>query len=39
MREPEEKLLLRKPIRRWEDGSKMDLREIERGDMDWIIRQ
>jgi hypothetical protein len=33
---PEEKRPLGRPRRRWEDNSKMDLGEIEWGDMDWI---
>jgi hypothetical protein len=28
--------LLGRPRRRWEDNIKMDLREMECGDMDWI---
>ena len=27
---------LRRPRRRWEDNIKMDLQEVECGDMDWI---
>jgi hypothetical protein len=36
VRKPEGKRLLERPRRRWVDNFKMDLREIERGDMDWI---
>jgi hypothetical protein len=32
---PEEKRPLGRPIRRWEDNIKMDLREIGWGGMDW----
>jgi hypothetical protein len=28
--------MLGRPRRRWEDNIKMDLREVEWGDMDWI---
>jgi hypothetical protein len=34
--QPEGKRPLGRPRRRWEDNIKMDLREIEWGDMDWI---
>jgi hypothetical protein len=33
---PEGKRPLGRPRRRWEDGIRMDLREIVLGDMDWI---
>ncbi|KAJ4439605.1 hypothetical protein ANN_07733 [Periplaneta americana] len=33
---PEEKRPLEKPRRRWEDNIKMDLREVEYDDKDWI---
>jgi hypothetical protein len=33
---PEIMRLLGKPIRRWEDNIRMDLREIGWGGMDWI---
>jgi hypothetical protein len=33
---PEGKRPVGKSRRRWEDNIKMDLREIEKGDMDWI---
>jgi hypothetical protein len=33
---PEERRPLGRPRRRWEDNIKMDLREIEFGDVDWI---
>jgi len=33
---PEGKRLLGRPRRRWEDNIKMDLQEVECGDMDWI---
>jgi hypothetical protein len=33
---PEGKRLLGRPRRRWEDGIRMDLREIGLGDVDWI---
>jgi hypothetical protein len=33
---PEGRRLLGRPRRRWEDNVKMDLREIEFGDVDWI---
>jgi hypothetical protein len=33
---PEGKRPLERPRRRWEDNIKMDLREIEFGDVDWI---
>jgi hypothetical protein len=33
---PEGKRPLGRPRRRWEDGIRMDLREIGGGDMDWI---
>jgi hypothetical protein len=33
---PEGKRPLGRPRRRWEDGIRMDLREIGLGDMDWI---
>jgi hypothetical protein len=36
MVKPEEKRLLGKPRRRWEDNSKMDVQEVGRGGMDWI---
>jgi hypothetical protein len=35
-RKPEEKRPLGSPRRRWEDNIKIDLREIGRGDVDWI---
>jgi hypothetical protein len=34
---PEGKRLLGRPRRRWEDGIRMDLREIGLGDVDWIL--
>jgi hypothetical protein len=34
---PEEKRPLRRPRHRWVDNIKMDLREIEWGNMDWIV--
>jgi hypothetical protein len=34
--EPEGKRPLGRPRRRWEDGVRMDLREIGLGDVDWI---
>jgi hypothetical protein len=33
---PEGKSPLERPRRRWEDGIKMDLREIGWGDVEWI---
>jgi hypothetical protein len=36
MRKPEGKRPLGSPRRRWEDGIRMDLREIGRGSVDWI---
>jgi hypothetical protein len=33
---PEEKIPLGRPRRRWEDGIRMDLREIGLGGVDWI---
>jgi hypothetical protein len=33
---PEGKRLLRRPRHRWEDGIRMDLRELGLGDVDWI---
>jgi sugar lactone lactonase YvrE len=33
---PEEKRLLGRPRCRWEDNINMDLKEIERGGMDWM---
>jgi hypothetical protein len=33
---PEGKRPLGRPRRRWEDGIRMDLREIGLGDVDWI---
>jgi hypothetical protein len=36
MGKPEEKRPLGRPRRRWEDGIRMDLREIGFGDVDWI---
>jgi hypothetical protein len=33
---PEGKRSLRRPRRRWEDNSKMDLQEVRYGRMDWI---
>jgi len=33
---PEEKRLLRRPRRRWEDDIKMDLQEVRCGGIDWI---
>jgi hypothetical protein len=33
---PEGKTPLGRPRRRWEDGIRMDLREICLGDVDWI---
>jgi hypothetical protein len=33
---PEGKRILEKPRRRWEDGIRMDLREIGLGCIDWI---
>jgi len=33
---PEGKRPLRRPTRRWEDNSKMDLQEVGCGYMDWI---
>jgi hypothetical protein len=33
---PEERRPLGRPRRRWEDGIRMDLREIGLGDVDWI---
>jgi hypothetical protein len=34
---PEGKRLLGRPKRRWEDGLKMDLREIVWGGVEWIL--
>jgi hypothetical protein len=34
---PEEKRLLGRPRRRWEDNIKIELREIEWGGMGWIL--
>jgi hypothetical protein len=34
---PEGKRPLRRPRRRWEDGIRMDLREIGLGGVDWIL--
>jgi hypothetical protein len=34
---PEGKRPLGRPRRRWEDGIRMDLREISLGDVDWIL--
>jgi hypothetical protein len=36
MGKPEEKRLLERPRRRWEDGIRMDLRETGWGSVDWI---
>jgi hypothetical protein len=36
VRKPEGKRPLGRPRRRWEDGIRMDLREIGLGDEDWI---
>jgi hypothetical protein len=36
MRKPEGKRPLERPRRRWEDGIKMDLREIGWGGVEWI---
>jgi hypothetical protein len=36
MGKPEGKRPLRRPRRRWEDGIRMDLREIGWGSVDWI---
>jgi hypothetical protein len=36
MGKPEGKRPLGRPKRRWEDGIRMDLREIVRGSVDWI---
>jgi hypothetical protein len=36
MGKPEEKRLLGRPRRKWEDGIRMDLREIGWGRVDWI---
>jgi hypothetical protein len=36
MERPEGKRPLGRPRRRWEDGIRMDLREIGFGDVDWI---
>jgi hypothetical protein len=36
MGKPEGKRLLERPRRRWEDGIRMDLREIGWGSVDWI---
>jgi hypothetical protein len=35
---PEGKRLLGRPRRRWEDNIRMDIREIEWGNVDWIDR-
>jgi hypothetical protein len=34
---PEGKRPLRRPRRKWEDGIRMDLREIGLGGVDWIL--
>jgi hypothetical protein len=36
VRKPEGKRPLGRPRRKWEDGIRMDLREIVLGDVDWI---
>jgi hypothetical protein len=36
VRKPERKRPLRRQIRRWDEQCKMDLREIEWDDMDWV---
>jgi hypothetical protein len=36
MEKPEGKRPLVRPRRKWEDGIRMDLREISWGDVDWI---
>jgi hypothetical protein len=36
VRKPEGKRPLGRPRRRWEDGIRMDLREIDLGSVDWI---
>jgi hypothetical protein len=36
MGKPEGKIPLGRPRRRWEDGIRMDLREIRWGSVDWI---
>jgi hypothetical protein len=36
VRKPERKRPLRRQRRRWEDNIRMDLEEIEWGDVDWI---
>jgi hypothetical protein len=36
MGNPEGKTPLGRPRRRWEDGIRVDLREIDRGSVDWI---
>ena len=36
VRKPQGKRPLGRPRRRWEDNIKMDLQEVECGDMDWI---
>ena len=36
VRKPKGKRPLGRPRRRWEDNTKMDLREVECGIMDWI---
>jgi hypothetical protein len=36
MEKPEGKKPLRRPMRRWEDNIRMDLREIGWGGVDWI---
>jgi hypothetical protein len=36
LRKPEEKRPLGRPTRKWVDNIKMDLRETEWGDMDWL---
>jgi hypothetical protein len=33
---PEGKRSLGRPMRRWEDNTKMDLQEVRCGDMDWF---
>jgi hypothetical protein len=34
---PEGKRTLGRSIRRWEDNIRMDLQEVERGGVDWIV--
>jgi hypothetical protein len=36
MGKPEEKIPLERPRRRWEDGIRMDLREMGWGCVDWV---